>query len=113
VSNAAVGIRLNYGRIKYPSFAMQPSTGDIYEPLEDQSRSIRLIEVLPPSPDDLVRVRMRQVEVPAEYCCLSYMWGDASQDTDILVNDKAVSIAAISTAFRNGTAVLFRHSVLD
>lgn len=82
----------------------------IYEPLENVATSLRLIEVHPPSPDYIVRVRMRQVQAPTEYCCLSYMWGDASREHTILVNDQPVQIrrnlyAFLRTAQRRYTSI--------
>ncbi|KAF2686437.1 HET-domain-containing protein [Lentithecium fluviatile CBS 122367] len=71
----------------------------IYESLDDEATSIRLIEVLPPSPDDRIRICMRQVHTPAEYCCLSYMWGDASRDEEILVNGQPVKVRRNLYAF--------------
>jgi hypothetical protein len=64
----------------------------IYESLNDNLRSLRLIEVLPPSHDNLVRIHMRQVQTPVKYRCLSYTWGDATKEYQILVNGLPVYV---------------------
>jgi len=63
-----------------------------YQPLDDVSTSLRLIEVLPPSPGSTIRIHMRQERIPAKYCCLSYMWGDASREAEIVMNDQPVRV---------------------
>ncbi|KAF2242344.1 HET-domain-containing protein, partial [Trematosphaeria pertusa] len=70
---------------------MKPSAS-IYEPLDDVFKSVRLIEVLPPSSDRQICIRMRQAQAPVQYRCLSYTWGDASQESEILVNDQSVRV---------------------
>ncbi|KAF2686435.1 HET-domain-containing protein [Lentithecium fluviatile CBS 122367] len=60
----------------------------IYKPLSDTFKSLRLIEVLPLSSDGLIYIRMREARTPGRYQCLSYMWGDASEETEakVIVN---------------------------
>ncbi|KAF2242199.1 hypothetical protein BU26DRAFT_438771, partial [Trematosphaeria pertusa] len=64
----------------------------IYERLDDSSSAIRIIEVLPASLDGHVQLTMRLIHMPAKYRCLSYMWGDTTEDHEILVNGSPMPV---------------------
>lgn len=58
-----------------------------HQPIDLESSSIRLIEVLP-SRDDAGRIscRIRHADTEAEYTCLSYVWGSQDVMQDISIN---------------------------
>lgn len=76
-----------------------------HQPLEPDTSSIRLIEVLDPSLDGSIRCRMRHVKrsnalngfsrlppAPTSYTCLSYVWGSPLDIRWITLNDKQYQI---------------------
>jgi len=69
----------------------------IHSPLSDPSTHIRIL-TLPPSPDDsdVIRCTLDAVAIDSapEFAAISYVWGDATQRRDILINDQPVSVTA-------------------
>jgi hypothetical protein len=67
-----------------------------YTRLTIPNYSIRVVEVCPDDEDGPVRIRLLECERPiltAPFRCLSYMWGDPSEDTyEIIVNDGTFTV---------------------
>jgi len=71
------------------------ATSPQYEPLSRDRRAIRLVEILPPTAEEQT-VRCRHIVTSLEdkpsYVALSYVWGDATDTTDIVLNDKITPV---------------------
>lgn len=89
--------------------AIQTTTDGFYSPLPEQ-RDIRLLEVLPGDDDSIVATTMVTVSLDSKpnYAALSYVWGDATQNSVIECNGKSISItmslAKALKAFRSFSA---------
>jgi len=72
----------------------QPSRRDfVYEPLDHNSDSIRIIELHPDSADTTMRCTMRHVSLSeAQYTCLSYTWQPSHPQHVIEVNGRSLSV---------------------
>jgi hypothetical protein len=59
----------------------------VYEPLDHEADSIRVLEVLPGSDSSLIQCRMRHTTIKrTRYTCLSYTWQPSSPEREISVN---------------------------
>ena len=63
-----------------------------HEPLNLQTASIRLVEVLPLDPSGLVQCRIRHATTEAEYTCISYVWGSPKETHLIYINGKPFQV---------------------
>ncbi|KAI6090586.1 heterokaryon incompatibility protein-domain-containing protein [Hypoxylon rubiginosum] len=71
------------------------SSGLMYSSLDLDTTSIRLIDLLPAEKGaDIIQVRLYTVErTPSlQFAALSYVWGDESENTEIIVNNRAFPI---------------------
>lgn len=60
-----------------------------HDPLDYTKGSIRLIRILPSlSADKLIQCEISHTSINASYECLSYRWGDANPEHEILLNGK-------------------------
>jgi hypothetical protein len=68
--------------------SLQPSLVPfVYEPLDHEADSIRVLEVLPGSNSSLIQCRMRHTTIKeTRYTCLSYTWQPSSPEREISVN---------------------------
>lgn len=66
----------------------------IYEPLDVDSYEIRILNILPATPDSIVRCTIEKTTLisPTKYAALSYCWGDPNVTTNIYVNDVEVAV---------------------
>jgi hypothetical protein len=93
-------------------------TGDrfIHEPLQLNAASIRLVEVLPPHADGIIRCQIKNTEIsrkrkPTEYTCLSYTWGSLDAARWILMNEKPMKVGQNLFEFlRAVSAIRAKHS---
>jgi hypothetical protein len=74
-------------------------TGDhfVHEPLQPNTASVRLVEVLPPHVDGIIRCLIKHTEIghqygSPDYTCLSYTWGSANTTHWILMNGKPMKV---------------------
>jgi hypothetical protein len=63
-----------------------------HTPLDLSSSSIRLVEVLPCSPPDTVRCKMRHATVNEDYACPSYVWGPPDDLCTILIDEQPFQV---------------------
>ena len=65
-----------------------------YEPLDVDNYEIRMLTILPDSPESIVRCTMQRTNLisPIRYAALSYCWGDATITTDIFVNGIEIQV---------------------
>ncbi|KAF1843711.1 HET-domain-containing protein [Cucurbitaria berberidis CBS 394.84] len=63
-----------------------------HTPIDLNTASIRLIEILPPSPNGTIQCNIRNATVDSEYTCLSYVWGSASHTNNILIDGKLFQV---------------------
>jgi hypothetical protein len=64
-----------------------------YQPIDQQSSSIRLIRLLRgKSADGHVQCRIQHASTEASYICLSYVWGDEDDCYTILMNGKSFKV---------------------
>jgi hypothetical protein len=64
-----------------------------YQPIDQQSTSLRLIRLQKEkSPDGYVRCNIRHASTEASYVCLSYVWGDDDECYTILINGKSFEV---------------------
>ncbi|KAI0102435.1 HET-domain-containing protein [Nemania sp. FL0031] len=82
---------------------------ELYSPLDDTQPEVRLIEILPPAPDDQQRIccRLETVKLSDElhFAALSYVWGDPNITEDISVSGIILpvptNLASALRQFRN------------
>jgi hypothetical protein len=83
--------------------ACQPGTPNlaidhfVHELLQLKTGSIRLVEVLAPHSDGIIRCSIKHTEIdrpsaPTEFTCLSYTWGSPSATRWILMNGKPMEV---------------------
>ncbi|KAF4340186.1 heterokaryon incompatibility het-6 [Fusarium beomiforme] len=60
----------------------------LYQPLNKNEREIRLLEILPNTPDGKVNCKLHTVLLTPDlyYACLSYVWGDPTVTEQIIVD---------------------------
>ncbi|KFZ24063.1 hypothetical protein V502_01455 [Pseudogymnoascus sp. VKM F-4520 (FW-2644)] len=65
-----------------------------YEPLDVESYEIRILNILPATPDSIVRCKIEKTTLisPTKYAALSYSWGDPNVTTNIYVNGVEVTV---------------------
>lgn len=67
-----------------------------HEPLPNPAKYIRLLELLDDDYSKTIKVRCRLTTWPIDrvppYHAISYTWGDAESNTNILINDKALRV---------------------
>ncbi|KAF2240619.1 HET-domain-containing protein, partial [Trematosphaeria pertusa] len=69
-----------------PSSSITSRKPFVYQPLDDTPNSFRLLEILPEKADGRIQLRIRHDKMPTTYKCLSYMWGDATESHEVLMN---------------------------
>ncbi|KAK6221608.1 hypothetical protein LQW54_001380 [Pestalotiopsis sp. IQ-011] len=87
-------------------------TSSVYDPLDPDRRQIRLISLhRAAGPTKFVSVKLEPVDFTpeTEYIALSYVWGDRSATTDILVNDVPF---AVSLNLASALAEFHLHNLL-
>ncbi|KAG5814432.1 hypothetical protein H9Q74_002677 [Fusarium xylarioides] len=64
------------------------SSPPLYQPLNKDKREIRLLEILPNTPDGKVNCKLHTVLLTPDlyYTCLSYVWGDPNITEEIIVD---------------------------
>ncbi len=73
-----------------------------YLPLDQRTRSIRLLRVFPRKRrDDLLQCEMHHADVESKYTCLSYVWGSPEPTQQIKVNGKLMRIRQNLLEFLN------------
>ncbi|KAH7077453.1 heterokaryon incompatibility protein-domain-containing protein [Paraphoma chrysanthemicola] len=65
--------------------------GFAYKPLDPLQQSIRIIRVLPDESSESIRCEIRHVTIHAEYSCLSYVWGQPTEN-QILIEGQPHSV---------------------
>jgi hypothetical protein len=61
-----------------------------HSPLSREPGTIRLLRILPALTDNgLVQCELWQATTDAEYTCLSYQWGSADDDQELIINGKS------------------------
>jgi hypothetical protein len=64
-----------------------------HQPLDHENSTIRFIKILPGlSPDGLIECTITNTTVDATYVYLSYRWGLATSDQQILLNDRSFRV---------------------
>jgi hypothetical protein len=65
-----------------------------YEPLDVESYEIRMLTILPATPDSIVRCTLEKTNLisPAKYAALSYCWGDPNITTNICINNVEIAV---------------------
>lgn len=72
---------------------MEQHTVDfVYEPLRDAESAIRILEISPDLLNGQIQITLRHGCMPARYRCVSYMWGNDTQDQEILVNNQCLRV---------------------
>jgi hypothetical protein len=92
-----------------PLAGTMPPTADqadrrLYQPLDRNSRQIRLIEILPTQPDETIECKLHTVTLNPDtyYVCISYVWGDPSITEEIIVNGVRKQVTVnLATALRH------------
>jgi hypothetical protein len=56
-----------------------------HQPPDLQTKSLRLIEVLPSNGDGQIRCTIKHVTTDATYTCLSYVWGPTELDSHVIL----------------------------
>lgn len=82
---------------------MTPSQ-PLYQPLDNPSNQIRLVEVLSQSPDENISCKLHTVSLDAKpyNICLSYVWGDPSVTEEILTDGIPTQVTAnLATALKH------------
>ncbi|KAF5682982.1 heterokaryon incompatibility het-6 [Fusarium circinatum] len=75
-----------------------------YQPLNKDKREIRLLEILPITPDDKVNCKLHTVLLTPDlyYTCISYVWGDPNITEDIVVDGVTRQVTVnLATALRH------------
>jgi hypothetical protein len=78
-----------------PSGSPNPASGSfVHEPLQLNTASIRLVEILNPHTDGTIRCSIRHTKIayPLQYTCLSYVWGSPDTTHWILMNEKPMRV---------------------
>ncbi|KAF5987403.1 heterokaryon incompatibility het-6 [Fusarium coicis] len=80
------------------------SSPPLYQPLNKDKREIRLLQILPNTPDGKVNCKLHTVLLTPDlyYTCLSYVWGDPNNTEEIIVDGvlRRVTVT-LATAFRH------------
>lgn len=63
-----------------------------YEPLDDATKHIRVLEIWPGNDNEIIQCTLRQADLLTGYVCLSYMWGNERDMSTILVNGQKIRI---------------------
>jgi hypothetical protein len=91
------------------------SSSELFQPLREDKREIRLLQLLPSSePDEPIACSFRTVELDnaPPYRALSYVWGDASITEVIVVNDMPYPVTAnLFVALNNLRTFCFRTPI--
>lgn len=75
-----------------------------YKPLDTDRNEIRLLTLLSSGKDSIVRCSLEHASLinPPEFCALSYCWGDATNTTEIIINDNSVQVTTnLESALRH------------
>lgn len=83
---------------------MASSQPPLYQPLDNPSSQIRLIEILSQSPDERVSCKLHTVSLDEKpyYICLSYVWGDQSVTEEILIDGIPTQVTVnLATALKH------------
>ncbi|KAF5547944.1 heterokaryon incompatibility het-6 [Fusarium napiforme] len=74
----------------------------LYQPLNKDKREIRLLEILPNTPDGKVNCKLHTVTPDVYYTCLSYVWGDPNITEEIIVDGVSRQVTVtLATALRH------------
>ncbi|KAF5581030.1 heterokaryon incompatibility het-6 [Fusarium pseudocircinatum] len=76
----------------------------LYQPLNKDKREIRLLEILPITPDNKVNCKLHTVLLTPDlyYTCISYVWGDPNITEDIVVDGVTRQVTVnLATALRH------------
>jgi hypothetical protein len=63
-----------------------------YSPLDPTRREIRLLEIISTSPEVVCRLKVVSLDEKPVFSALSYMWGDPSIKSDIVLNGTALPV---------------------
>ena len=74
--------------------------------------SIRLLKVLSDDLDGRLQIHLYESELPAEYQCLSYMWGEPDAGHEILVNGRTYTVRSNLHSFLSVAASWFPDQAL-
>ncbi|KAF5622768.1 heterokaryon incompatibility het-6 [Fusarium tjaetaba] len=80
------------------------SSPPLSQPLNKDKREIRLLEILPNTPDGKVNCKLHTVLLTRDlhYTCLSYVWGDPSVTDEIIVDGVSRQVTVtLATALRH------------
>ncbi|KAI1017035.1 hypothetical protein LB504_007050 [Fusarium proliferatum] len=76
----------------------------LYQPLNKDKREIRLLEILPNTPDDKVNCKLHTVLLTPDlyYTCIAYAWGDPKITEEIIVDGVPRQVTVtLATALRH------------
>ncbi|KAF4419334.1 heterokaryon incompatibility het-6 [Fusarium acutatum] len=80
------------------------SSPPIYQPLNKDKRDIRLLEILPNTPDGKANCKLHTVLLTPDlyYTCISYVWGDPKVTEEIIVDGVPRQVTVnLATALRH------------
>ncbi|KAG4285140.1 hypothetical protein FPRO06_06400 [Fusarium proliferatum] len=80
------------------------SSPPLYQPLDKDKREIRLLEILPNTPDGKVNCKLHTVLLTSDlyYTCIAYAWGDPKVTEEIIVDGVPRQVTVtLATALRH------------
>jgi hypothetical protein len=70
-----------------------PSGNFRHAPLDHKTKSIRVLQILPDLTDEgMVQCAITQATIEANYCCLSYVWGQPEPCENIVIDGKSFTV---------------------
>jgi hypothetical protein len=73
----------------------------VHEPLDPTRASIRLVQIQPGKPGDIIQCKLKYVPLERSHTCLSYICGTSEERKEILVNDHRYRVLPNLWSFLN------------